>query len=142
GPALRMPEHRADCLLLKVEEVHLPAELAVIAPLGFLDPLEIGLELLRLGPRGAVDALQHLVPRIAAPVRARELRELERQAETAGRRQVRAAAQVDEVALPVQADRLVARDRCDDLRLVVLAQAAEELDRAVALPDLADDRLV
>src|SRR5690606_10523424 len=135
-PALRVPERRADGLVLEMEQVHLPPELTVIATLRFLEPFQIRPELLRLGPRGAVDALQHLVARIAAPVGARELRQLERGAEAPGRRQVRAAAQVDEVALPVQADRLVARDPGDDFRLVVLADAAEELDGAVAIPFL------
>src|SRR5690606_14482335 len=141
-PALRVPERRADGLVLEVKEIHLPAELAVIAPLGLLEPLEVRLELLRLGPSRAVDALQHLVARVAAPIRAGELRQLEREPEAAGRRQVRAPAQVDEVALPVQADRLIARDAGDDLGLVVLADAAKELDRAIAIPDLAHDRLV
>src|SRR5690606_24513338 len=107
-----------------------------------LEPLEVRLELLRLGPRGAVDALQHRVARIAAPIGAGELRELERLTEPTGRRQVRTAAEIDEAALPIQADRLVGRNRLDDLRLVVLALLAEEPDRVVAVPDLADDRLV
>ena len=59
-PAVRMPEHRARRLLLEMEQVHLAAELAVVALLGFLDLLEVGVELLLLGEGGAVDARQHL----------------------------------------------------------------------------------
>src|SRR5690606_26898001 len=110
-----------------MKEVHLLADTPVVAPLGFLEALQVFLELLLVGPRGAIDALQHLVARVAAPVRARELRELEAGAETPRRRQVRAAAEIDERALAVQADRLAGRDRRDDLGFVVLADALEEL---------------
>ena len=128
-PALRVPEHRADGLVLEVEQVHLPAELAVVAALGFLEAIEIGLELLRVRPCGAVDALQHLVARIAAPIRARELHELEARAEPPRRRQVRAAAQIDEIALAIQRDRLAGRNRADDLGLVALALGLERTPR-------------
>ncbi len=56
-----VPEHGADGFVLEVEQVHLPAETAVIAPLGFLEPVQVGVELLLVGPGRAVDALQHLV---------------------------------------------------------------------------------
>src|SRR5690606_38255110 len=69
-PALLVPEDRADGLVLKMKEVHLLAELAVIAPLGFGEPVEIRLQRLLVGPSGAADALQHLVARVAAPIRA------------------------------------------------------------------------
>ena len=38
-PALGVPEHRARRLFLEMEEVHLAAELAVVALLGFLEPV-------------------------------------------------------------------------------------------------------
>jgi hypothetical protein len=40
-PALGVPEHHALALFLDVEEVHGPAQLAVVAPLGFLDALQM-----------------------------------------------------------------------------------------------------
>ena len=141
-PALRVPEHGADGLVLEVEEVHLLAELAMVAALGFLEPIEIRLELLRVGPRSAVDALQHLVVRVAAPIGARELHELEARAEPARRGQVRAAAQIDEIALAIQRDRLVGGDAANDLGLVDLALLQEEVDGGVAVPDFAHDLLV
>ena len=52
-------EHReagAD-LLREREQVELDAELAMVAPLGFLDALQILVERLLRFPRGAVDAL-------------------------------------------------------------------------------------
>ena len=63
-------------------------------------------------------------------------------AEPARRRQVRAAAQIDEVALAIQRDRLAGRNAADDLGLVALALLQEELDGGIAIPDLAHDFLV
>ena len=57
-PALRVPEHDARPLLLEVEQVHLAAELAVVALLGLLELLEVGGQLRLVRPGGAVDALQ------------------------------------------------------------------------------------
>ena len=71
GPALRVPEDRAGRFLLHVEEVHLARELAMVAPLGFLDLLEIRVERLLAGEGGPVDARQHRLGGIAAPIGAR-----------------------------------------------------------------------
>ncbi len=141
-PALGVPEHAADRLFLLMEQVHLAADAAMVALFRFFEHREVGFQVLLARPGGAVDALQHSVVGIAAPVRTRNLHQLEGIAELAGGRQVRAAAEVDERALAVERDRLVFRQVADDLGLVGLAQAFEELDRGVARPDLADDRLV
>ena len=113
----------------------------MVALLGLLDAGEVRVEVLLPRPRGPVDALEHLVARVAAPVGAGELGQLEH-LEAAGRRDVRAAAQVDEGALAVERDVLVRRDRRDDLGLVVLAHALEELHGLVARHQRAHDRLV
>ena len=55
---------------------------------------------------------------------------------------VRTAAEVEPVALAVQADLLARRDGGDDLGLVVLAQLAEGLDRLVARHHPALDRQI
>src|SRR5260221_7294354 len=55
---------------------------------------------------------------------------------------MRPGAEIDETALAIEADRLVARDLVDPLRLVFLADRVEERDGTVALPFLARDRLV
>ncbi len=86
-------------LLLRVEKVERAAELAVVALLRLLDAHDVRLQVLLLRPCRAVDALEHLVARIAAPVRARNLHQLE-YPELARRRDVRAAAEIDEAALP------------------------------------------
>jgi hypothetical protein len=128
-----MPEHHARRLFLQVEQIELLAELAVVALLGLLEHVQIGVQVLLLGPGGAVDALQLLVLRVAAPVGAGHLHQLE-DLELAGGRHVRAAAQVDEIALAIERYILALRDRGDEFGLVVLADGLEELDRLVARP--------
>jgi hypothetical protein len=77
---------------------------------------------------------------VAAPIGARHGHQLERVGgKLAGVLQVRATAEVLPVAVPVHADRLIARDRLDQLHLVGLVVGLVELHRAVALPDLGGD---
>ena len=110
-------------LRMKAEEIELAAELPVVAPLRLLEEGEMLAQLLRRGERGAVDALQHLVALVAAPVRAGDAGELEG-LQAAGRRHVRPAAEVGEIALGIERH-LPLGDALDDLDLVVLADAAE-----------------
>src|SRR5712691_10448402 len=44
GPALRMPKHRAWRLLLEMEQVQLAPKLPMVALLGLLELLEVGIE--------------------------------------------------------------------------------------------------
>src|SRR3546814_12890677 len=80
-------------LLLDMEQVHLAAEPPMVALLGLLETVEIGLQLLLVAPAGAVDALELRVPRIAAPIGAGQLHQLEGLAEPAGRGPVRSGAE-------------------------------------------------
>ena len=41
-PALRMPEYRAACFFLQMEQVQFPAQFAVIALFRFLNPRQMG----------------------------------------------------------------------------------------------------
>ena len=135
-PALGMPEHRARRLLLEVEEVHLAAELPVVAFLRLLDLLEIGVELLLLREGRAVDAAEHLAIGVAAPIGGRDLHQLEGRADLAGRSHVRAAAEIEPVALLVDLELLVGRDGIDQLDLEHLALVLEDALRVIARPDL------
>src|SRR6185437_9226338 len=117
-------------------EVELAPDAAVIAPFGLLQPVQIGLELLLVGPGGAVDSLQHLVAGIPAPVRSGDLGELECP-EFSGRWNVRPAAEIHPVTLAVQADLLAGRNGGDDLCLVVLAEPLEVADRLIPRHDAA-----
>src|SRR5204863_2650931 len=132
----------ADSLFLHVEQVELAPQAAVVAALGFLELEEILVEILLARPSGAVDALQLRIVRVAPPIGAGDAHQLEGLAEPAGRRQMRPDAQIDEIALAVDADLLGRWDLADIFGLVALADAGEELDRSVTVPDLAGDLLV
>src|ERR1700679_4209580 len=96
-----MPEDRARPLLLSVEEVHLASELAMIALLGLLELLQIGVEFFSLGECGRVNARQHRLGRIAAPIGAGDFHQPEGVADLAGRGHVRPAAEAAPLALAV-----------------------------------------
>ena len=93
-PALGVEHREAGAELVgEGEQVEVAAELAVVAALGLLDPVQVLLERLLGLPGGAVDALELLVLLVAAPVRRGAAHQLERR-DALGGRQVRAAAQV------------------------------------------------
>ena len=98
------------------EEPQLLPEPAVVAPSSLLQPLQVRLQRILGLPSGAVDALQHLVVLVAAPVRARDVHEFER-GHLPGGADVRAPAEVHEAVVLVGRDRLVFRDVRDDLQL-------------------------
>src|SRR5205823_2941553 len=139
---LGVPEHAADRLLAEVEQVKLAPELAVVAALGLLEPEEILVKLLLARPSRAVDTLQLGIVRVAAPIGAGNIHQLECLPEPAGRRQMRADAEIDKIPLPVEADLLLGRDLADIFGLITFADAVEEGDGLVAIPHLTGDRLV
>ncbi len=108
----------------------------MVALLGLLEHVEVGLLVLLLRPGGAVDALEHLVLRVAAPIGACDLHQLE-YLQLARRRHVRPAAEVDEIPLAIERHVLAFGNRRDDLGLVLLSDRQEELDRLVARPHFA-----
>ena len=94
GP-LGVPEDEAAADgLVDREQVEVLAELAVVALLGLFQTVEVLLELLLAPERGPVDARQHPVPLVAAPVGAGHVEELER-ADLPGGLDVGAAAESD-----------------------------------------------
>jgi hypothetical protein len=54
-----VPEHDARPLFLEVEQVHLAAELAMVALLGLFQHVKIAFEVLLVRPGSAIDARQH-----------------------------------------------------------------------------------
>ncbi|SPU68894.1 Uncharacterised protein [Brucella neotomae] len=76
-PAFGVPEHDARPLFLEMEQVHFAAKAAVVALLRFLKHMEIGLKVIIVCKGGAVDAGQHRIIGIAAPISARHLHQLE-----------------------------------------------------------------
>ena len=133
-PAFRMPEHRARRLFLEMKQIHLAAEFAMVAFFRLLDLLEVGVELFLFGESRAVDARQHFAAGIAAPIGAGDLHQLEGVADLAGRSHVRAAAQIEPVALLVDLELLILRNGVDELDLEQLALVAKHFLRLVARP--------
>ena len=102
-----MPEDQARSgELLNREQVELLAQHAVVALLGFLEPVQVLIEVLLAEERGAVDALQLRILLVTQPVRAGEVEHLEG-LDAPGGRDVRPAAKVDELAGLVQRDLLI-----------------------------------
>ena len=108
----------------------------MVALLRLLDVVQVLVEVLLREERSAVDAREHRAGRIAAPVRAGHVRELE----GLDRRrvlQMRAAAEVAEVVLRIDRQRLVGRQVVDQLDLVCLVLVDEALADRVAIRRLA-----
>ena len=99
--------------------------------------LELGLA--RKG--GAVDALQLRLARIATPIGTGDLGQLEG-ADPPGRGAVRAAAEIEPLALMIQRDRLIRRDRVQELVLEGFSQIGKAAMRLVAADVFAAERLV
>ena len=89
-------------------------------------------------PRRAVNAREHFILGVATPIRAGDFHQLE-YLQLAGRRHMRAAAQIDEIILFIQRNIFARRDRSDNFRLVFLAHVAEELDRLITRHHLTFD---
>ena len=71
-PALGVEDGQAGADLVgEAEQVELAAQLAMVALLGLLEPVEVGVERFLGLPGGAVDPLELLVLLVAAPVRRR-----------------------------------------------------------------------
>ena len=136
-----MPKHHAHGFLLQMKQIHLAPEAPVIALFSFFQAMEIGLEVLLRRPGGAVNALQHFVVGIAAPIGAGDLGQLEG-ADAPSGGQMGPAAKIDEIALAVEGDVFIAGNAGNDLGLVVLAGLLEEFDSLLARPHLAGNFLV
>ena len=94
---------------------------------GLLDLGEVGVEVLLVEERGAVDPLEHLAVGLALPVGAGDREQLER-ADLAGVGDVRAPAEVDELPLAVEAeDAVLVQLVVDVLDLERLAEVVDEL---------------
>ena len=119
--ALRQEEREAGAFVHEREEAELLAELAVVALLGFLDAGEVLVEHVLAREAHGIEALEHFALGIAAPVGARDVRDLDAVAlDTAGGIKMRTGAQVGELALAVEGNEGVLRQIVDQLDLVRL----------------------
>src|SRR3546814_18599106 len=73
-----MPEDRAVGFLLKMEQVHFAGNVAMIALRRFLQPYQVGVELLLVEPPRTVDAAPHRVLLVASPIGSGHAGKLER----------------------------------------------------------------
>src|SRR5262249_52421241 len=139
GP-LRAPERCARGLLEELEQVQLATKLPVVALLRLLLLLHPGVEILLVEEGRAVDALEHRVAVVAAPVGTAGAEKLDR-ADLPRRRAVGTEAEVHPVAVAVERQGLGALgdDVPDDLHLELLALGLEELDRVADRDLLADE---
>src|SRR5205809_1490774 len=134
---------------IEMEEVELRAEPAVVALARLLEALEVGVEIRLRVERRPVDPRQLLVVLVAAPVRARESGQLHG-LDRLGVLQMRAAAEIREVALRIDGDRPFRRvDELHLVRLVLLEEALLRLRRGylftlplASLAELAVDLLL
>jgi hypothetical protein len=129
--AFGMPEDEAGAgELLNAEEVELLAEDAMVAARGFFKAGEVGVEILFRKERRAVDALELRILFVAEPVGAGEAGDFEG-LDAAGRGHVRAAAEVDEVAVAIEADLVAGRGELgDEVGLHEVAVALSNSSRA------------
>ena len=108
---LRVPERRAWRVLREVEELELRPEPPMVAPARLLEQREVRVEVGLRVERGAVDAGQLGVVLVAPPVRPGEAGQLER-LDRLRVLQMRAAAEVGEVALTVAVVQRTAKRGC------------------------------
>src|SRR6266511_4265862 len=112
----------------------------MVALLGLFELMEIGGKLLLARPGRAVDALEHWLRRIPAPIRSGNLEQLEAFADFPRRGHMRPAAKVEPIALAVELDLLPFGDRIDQLELEGFAFLLEEVLGLLAIDDLAGER--
>src|SRR5260370_36091040 len=112
-----MPENQAGAgFFLNAEEVEFDAELAVIATLGFLDAMQMRVQLFLGEESYGVNALELGIAFLALPVRAGDVHQFER-LNAFRRRNMRAAAEVDEFSGGVEGDHRLGGFFFDELAL-------------------------
>ena len=142
SPAVVMPEDHPRRLFLHVVQVELLADFTVVALRGLFQALQVGAQGFLIGPRGTINALQHLVVAVAAPVRACGFHQLEVMAETHVRH-VRTAAHIDIFFMMIQA-RLVIMSNVfvKNRNFIAFAALHEGFTRFVPAHFLLDDIVV
>ena len=139
-PAVRVPEDLTGGFLLHVEEIHLAAQLAVVAFGGLLQHGQMRFQLVPVQEGRAIDALQHGPRAVAAPIGTRHMHQLERiRRHLPGVLQMRAPAKVLPSPMPIHPERFVTGDGVDEFHLVGFVVRLVMRDGAGAVPDLGRD---
>ena len=124
-----MPEDQArPGFVLNAEKIELLAEPAMVAALGFLELVQVFVELFLIDEARAVDPLHLRIAFLSFPVGARDIHQLEG-LDAAGGGDVRAAAEVDELPRGVKGDHRLDGFFLDQLAFEFLVRLAIELER-------------
>ena len=134
--SLGVEEGEAGALVLHVEQIQLAAQLAVVALLGFLDAVQMLLQLFLGGEGGGIDTAQHLVVLIATPVSASHVGQLEG-LDVAQVGQVGAHAQVGKVTHLIEGDLFAFGQILNQFHLVGLFLLPEVSDGSFPLHQVA-----
>ena len=134
GPSLGMPKHGAWRVFIDVEQIQLAPKFSVVTLFSLFQPNKVLLQVIFAGPGCAINALQHFIAVVAAPIGTGNLHELE-MFEFARTRNMGATAKVFEIALAVQAHILIRRDARNDLCFVVFTQPLKVRDSLIARQD-------
>src|SRR6516162_6119216 len=115
-----MPEDAAGCFFLEVKEIHLAPNAAMIAAFRLLQPKQVGVEFLPIAPSSPVDSREHGVAVITAPIGAGDFHQFEGVTDIGGGTHMGAAAEINPIALAIQAYNFIALQVLNDLRFVPL----------------------
>src|SRR5690606_37876077 len=110
------PERSAGRRRMEPEKVQFATELAMVAALRLLEPVQVVGKVLLAEPGRPVDALQHLPLHIATPVRPRSVHQLE-VLYTRGVRYVRPTTEVEERPVAVHRDDFVVAQLLESFQL-------------------------
>ena len=141
-PALGVPKDRTHRFILQVKQAHFLADLAVVALFRFFQLQQIGVEFLLIAPGGAVNAAQHGVAMIAAPIGAGHFHQLEGGADITRAAHMRTAAQIRPGTLLVDADDFGFRQILDQFGFVAFTLVGEEANRIFAVPFFAHKGII
>ena len=117
---LGQKERESRAGLVHHEQAQFPAQLSVVTLFGLFHHGDVSFQLFLFGERGRIQSGEHLVVLVASPVRAGQAHDLKRFSHAFGAHQMRARAQIHELALAVKADFGVLREILDQLHLVGL----------------------
>ena len=143
GCAFGEPERQAGAdFFADGEELEFLAEAAVVAALRVFDALEVVVEVFLREEGGAVNALELRVLLVAEPIGTRQAHDLEG-LDAAGGGDVRAAAEVDELAVAVEGDFVAGlRELLDEVDLHEVVAGFEFLEALLARLQFANEFLI
>ena len=120
-PAPGMPKHQAWRMVIEVKQIKLASNFSVVAFFCFFEHCDVLCQVFFGRPGRAIDALQHFIVMVAAPISTCHFHQFE-MFDPAGAGNVGSTAQIFKRAFAVQTDLLISGDAVDDFSFVVFAQ--------------------